>query len=154
MSIGLDKNDRKILKILQDDSSISNLELSKRIGLSPSACLARTKALKESGVIKNYTIMVDEKKLGMETLAFVMVELSPVNRESLTSFLADIKRFPQIQECYVLSGDKDYLLKIVEKDMKSYRDFIMDNLMANPYVSNVETSVVMSVEKRSNSLVF
>ena len=78
MGIVLDKNDRAIIKLLQEDSSISNLDLSKKIGLSPSACLARTKNLEESGIIKQYTMIVDEKKLGLETQAFVLVNLMPL----------------------------------------------------------------------------
>ena len=75
--ISLDNSDKAILRELQADASISNLELSKKIGLSPSACLTRTKNLRESGVIKQFTTIIDEKKLGMETLAFVLVNLTP-----------------------------------------------------------------------------
>ena len=145
----LDGHDKAILRVLQEDASISNLELSKRIGLSASACLARTKGLVESGVIQKFATIVDEKKLGMETLAFVLVNLTPLNRETIHSFLEDIKKLQQVQECYTLTGSHDYLLKIVAKDMQSYRDFIIDSLMQNPAVSKVETSMVMGVEKRT-----
>ncbi|MCM8711737.1 Lrp/AsnC family transcriptional regulator [Clostridium sp. SYSU_GA19001] len=145
----LDNTDRAILRELQEDGSISNLELSKKVGLSPSACLARTKNLVETGVIKKFAAIVDEKKLGMEVLAFVLVNLSPLNRETIHSFLEDVNRFPQIQECYTLTGSHDYLLKIVAKDMESYRDFIIDSLMKNTTISSVETSMVMGIEKRT-----
>ena len=147
--IMLDGHDKAILRVLQEDASISNLELSKRIGLSASACLARTKGLVESGIIQKFATIVDEKKLGMETLAFVLVNLTPLNRETIHSFLEDIKKLQQVQECYTLTGSHDYLLKIVAKDMQSYRDFIIDSLMQNPAVSKVETSMVMGVEKRT-----
>lgn len=149
MAIILDNNDKAILRELQKDASISNLDLSKKIGLSPSACLARTKNLVETGVIKKFTTIVDEKKLGMETLAFVLVNLTPLNRETVHSFLEYINKLPQIQECYTLTGSHDFLLKIVAKDMESYRDFIIDSLMENSAVSNVETSMVMKIEKRT-----
>lgn len=150
--ISLDNSDKAILRELQADASISNLELSKKIGLSPSACLTRTKNLRESGVIKQFTTIIDEKKLGMETLAFVLVNLTPMNRDSIQLFMEDVNNYPQIQECYTLTGSHDFLLKIVAKDTQSYRDFIIDNLTANPIISSVESLVVLGVEKRTTSI--
>ena len=150
--ISLDNSDKAILRELQADASISNLELSKKIGLSPSACLTRTKNLRESGVIKQFTTIIDEKKLGMETLAFVLVNLTPTNRDSIQLFMEDVNNYPQIQECYTLTGSHDFLLKIVAKDTQSYRDFIIDNLTANPIISSVESLVVLGVEKRTTSI--
>lgn len=149
MSIILDNNDKAILRELQEDASISNLNLSKKIGLSPSACLARTKTLVEIGIIKKFATIVDEKKLGMEIIAFVLVNITPLNRETIHSFLEDVNGLPQIQECYTLTGGHDYLLKIVAKNMESYRDFIIDSLMQNTTISSVETSMVMGIEKRT-----
>ncbi|KLU66053.1 Lrp/AsnC family transcriptional regulator [Desulfosporosinus sp. SYSU MS00001] len=149
MAVILDDIDKAILRELQEDASISNLSLSKKIGLSPSACLARTKNLVETGIIKKFATIVDEKKLGMEVLAFALVNLSPLNRKTIHSFLEEVKRFPQVQECYSLTGSHDYLLKIVAKDMDSYRDFIIDSLMQNTIISRVETSMVMGIEKRT-----
>ena len=150
--ISLDNSDKAILRELQADASISNLELSKKIGLSPSACLTRTKNLRESGVIKQFTTIIDEKKLGMETLAFVLVNLTPMNRDSIQLFMEDVNNYPQIQECYTLTGSHDFLLKIVAKDTQSYRDLIIDNLTANPIISSVESLVVLGVEKRTTSI--
>ncbi|AJQ25399.1 MULTISPECIES: Lrp/AsnC family transcriptional regulator [Pelosinus] len=148
----LDSYDRAILSALQKDSSISNLDLSKLIGLSTSACLTRTKNLKELGVIKQFTTIVDERKLGMETIAFIMVILSPLNRETADFFLEQINKLPQVLECYSITGNKDYLLKIVAKDMPTYKDFVIDSLMAIPGVSRVETSIVINTEKRTLSI--
>ncbi|MNZ72489.1 Leucine-responsive regulatory protein [compost metagenome] len=145
----LDDNDIAILRELQEDASISNLNLSKKIGLSPSACLARTKNLLETGFIKKFATIVDEKKIGLQVTAFVLVNLTPLNRETIHSFLEVINKFPQVQECYTLTGSHDFLLKIVEKNMESYRDFIIDALMQNSVISRVETSIVMSTEKRT-----
>ena len=100
MAITLDHIDKAILRELQEDASISNLNLSKKIGLSPSACLARKKNLIETGVIKKFATIVDEKKLGMEVLAFVFIKLSPLNRKTIHTFLEDVHKYPQIQECY------------------------------------------------------
>ncbi|AFQ58514.1 Transcriptional regulator (Lrp/AsnC family) [Bacillus subtilis QB928] len=152
MGIMLDETDKAILRDLQEDASISNLNLSKKIGLSPSACLARTKNLVEAGIIKKFTTIVDEKKLGIEVTALALINLSPLNRETIHSFLEDINKFPQVQECYTLTGSHDYMLKIVAKDMESYRNFIIDSLMQNPAISGVDTSIVMSTEKRTVSV--
>jgi Lrp/AsnC family leucine-responsive transcriptional regulator len=149
MNTVLDQTDRAILRELQEDGSISNLDLSKRVGLSPSACLARTRNLVETGVIKKFAVIVDEKKLGMEVLAFVLVNLSPLNRETIHTFLSEVQKYPQIQECYALTGSHDYLLKIVAKDMESYKNFLIDSLMQYTIISSVETSMVMGIEKRT-----
>lgn len=147
-----DSFDKIILRQLQKDSSISNLDLSKMIGLSASACLARTKNLKELGVIKQFTTLVDEKKLGMETIAFIMVVLSPLTRETANFFLERINEIPQVLECYAITGNRDYLLKIIAKDMTTYKDFVIDSLMAIPGVSRVESNIVINTEKRTLSI--
>ncbi len=152
MSIIIDDTDKAILKALQEDGSISNLDLSKKIGLSPSACLMRTKNLVEEGVIKKFAAIVDEKKLGMEVQAFVLINLSPLNRETIHSFLINVKKYPQVQECYTLTGSHDFLLKIVARDMESYKNFIIDSLMENTTISSVETSVVMGIDKLTVSV--
>ncbi|SHN78683.1 Lrp/AsnC family transcriptional regulator [Desulfitobacterium chlororespirans] len=147
MEVNLDTQDKAIIHALQEDSSISNLELSKKIGLSPSACLTRTKNLKEQGVIKQYTAFVDEKKLGVELIAFTMVNLSPLNREVANHFLATINEIPNVLECYTVTGSRDFLLKVVAKDIATFRDFIIDTIMAIPGVDKVETSIVMNRDK-------
>ena len=149
MGTAPDQTDRAILRALQEDGSMSNLDLSKKVGLSPSACLMRTKNLVETGVIRKFAAIVDEQKLGFEVLAFVLVNLSPLNRETICSFLSEVRKYPQVQECYTLTGSHDYLLKIVAKDMESYKNFIIDSLMQNTTISSVETSMVMSIEKRT-----
>jgi len=143
----LDVYDKAIIHALQEDASISNIELSKQIGLSPSACLARTKNLKEQGVIKQYTALVDEKKLGIGLIAFTMVNLSPLNREVANNFLATINEIPNVLECYTVTGNRDFLLKVVAKDIATFRDFIIDTIMAIPGVHKVETSIVMNRDK-------
>lgn len=152
MAAIFDETDKKILNLLQQDASLSNLELSKQVGLSPSACLARTRNLRESGVIKQYAAIVDEERLGMETVAFVLVNLSPLNRDTVNAFVEEMKRLPQVLECYTLAGTKDYLLKIVAKDMKAYRDYVVDAIMSLPYVSRMETSMVITTDKRELAL--
>ena len=150
--IKLDSYDKAIIRYLQEDSSISNIELSKKIGLAPSSCLLRTKNLKEANIIQRYTTIVDEKALGYTVTAFAKVELQPLNRESSSLFIQQAKQISQIVECYTVTGDCAFLLKIVAKDLKFYRDFIIDKLMGIPYVSNVETNMVVGIEKMTTSV--
>lgn len=152
MTTKLDKFDKQILDILQEDGSISNLELAKRIGLAQSSCLLRTKGLKEKGIIARTTIIVDEKKLGYEVTAFAKVNLNPLNRETSSNFIKKVKDIPQIIECYSITGDGAFLLKIVAKDLQFYRDFVIDSLLAIDAVNNVETNMVVGVEKDTTSI--
>ena len=149
MPLDFDNFDKEILDILQNDSSISNIELSKKISLSPSACLSRTKRLKELGVIKQYATIIDERKVGLEIVAFTFVNLSPHNRVIANDFLSKVKKTPQILECYNITGSWDYLLKIVSHSIASYRNFIMDTLLEFPGVNKIDTSLVLGTDKQS-----
>lgn len=149
MIIDLDNYDKEILDILQNDSSISNIDLSKKIGLSASACLSRTKRLKEIGVIKQYATIIDEKKVGLEIVAFTFVNLSPHNRKTANAFLAKVKETSQILECYNITGSWDYLLKVIAYDITSYRNFIMDSLLEFPGVHKIDTNLVLGTDKQS-----
>ena len=149
MVADFDSYDKKIIDILQRDSSISNIELSKIIGLSPSACLNRTKRLKEEGIIKHFATIIDEKKVGLEIVVFTFVNLSPHNRNIANAFLETVRETPQILECYNITGNWDYLLKIVSHDIATYRDFLIDSLLEFPGVSKVETNIILSTNKQN-----
>ena len=148
----MDKYDREILTILQEDGSISNLKLAERVGLAQSSCLLRTKALKEKGIIARTTIIVDEKKLGYEVEAFAKVTLSPLNRDTSSNFIKKIRDISQVVECYTITGDGAFLLKIVAKDLQFYRDFVIDSILAIDAVNNVETNMVVGVEKQTTAI--
>jgi len=148
----IDKIDRKIIKYLQEDSSISNLELSRLVGLSPSACLSRTKNLIENGVIKKFTAIVDEDKLGMETIAFVTLNISPYNSETINNFIEQVKKLPQVLECYTMTGSKDFLLKVVAPNMHTYKEYVVNTLVSIPGISNMETSIVINTDKRETAI--
>lgn len=152
MVLDLDSCDKIIIDCLQNDPLISNLDLSKKAGLSPSACLSRTKRLKELGVIKQFAAIIDGKKVGWEVIAFTYVNLSPHNRETSNAFLARVKETRPIQECYNITGSWDYLLKIVSPDIASCRDFLIDTLLTFPGVNKIETSIVLSTDKQSFDL--
>lgn len=147
-----DEIDFAILGHLQDDAMITNSELAKKIGLSPSACLGRVKRLREGGVITKHAAIIDEQKVGLEVVTFVFVTLSPHDRKTTAAFLDSIRRIPSIMECYNISGVYDYLLKIISPTIKDYRDFVIDTLIEVPGVGKVETSVVLSTEKKSFQL--
>ena len=148
--IKLDEYDKLIIKYYQEDSSISNIELSKKIGLAPSSCLLRVRSLKEAKILKQFTVVVDEKLLGFEITCFVKVAMAPLNRETSSRFIEEVNRIPEVTECYTITGDSAFLLKIVAKNFQYYRNFIFDKLLSVPNVSNVETSIVVGTEKKTN----
>lgn len=149
-ALHLDDYDKKIIHLLQEDSSISNIELSKKIGLAPSSCLLRVKNLKEQKVLKQFTTVVDEKILGFEITCFAKVALQPLNRETSTTFIEEVKKIPEVIECYTITGEAAFLLKIVAKSFQYYRNFVFDKLLSVPHVSNIETSIVVGTEKKTN----
>jgi len=147
-----DEIDLTILTHLQEDATVTNVELAKRIGLSPSACLGRIRRLKEAGVIKRLTAILDEQKVGLEAVTFVFVTLSPHDRVTTETFLAHIHGLDNVQECYSISGKYDYLLKIISTSLAQYRNFVIDTLIEAPGVDKVETTVVLSNEKQTYQL--
>jgi len=150
--VNLDEYDKKIVKYLQEDSSISNIDLSKKIGLAPSSCLLRVKNLKEQKILKQFTAVVDEKMLGYEITCFAKVSMHPLNRETSNKFIEEARKIPEIIECYTITGDAAFMLKIVAKNFQYYRDFIFDQLLSVPYVSNIETTVIVATEKKTNCI--
>lgn len=147
-----DQVDMSILSLLQADATITNAELAKQVGLSPSACLGRTKRLKEAGILKRFVAIIDEQKVGLDVVTFVFVSLTPHDRKTTEAFLESIHQIPQVMECHNISGVHDYLLKIVAPSISDYRSFIIDRLIEVPGVGKVETSVVLSCEKLSHQL--
>ena len=147
-----DDVDIAILTHLQKDSTITNAELAKQVGLSPSACLGRTKRLKDSGIIRQFTAIIDNKKVGLEVVTFVFVSLEPHDRRTTELFLSSIQETPQIIECHNISGVHDYLLKIVAPSISAYRNFVIDTLIELPGVGKIESSFILSSEKMSSEL--
>ena len=120
----LDKLDLKILRILQDNSKITNLELSKKIGLSPAPTLERVKKLESSGVIASYHASINTNILGLNVKTFVLVSLAWQRENALEKFLAKIKNIEEITECYIITGEADLLIKIICKDIPSYEHIL------------------------------
>ena len=148
----LDKIDRRILEILQENGSISNLDLSKEIGLAASSCLLRVKSLKEKGYIKKIIAKVDAHKLGYEVEAFLRIQLKSLTRDAIDNFLDLISQIPQVTECYMTTGEGTFLAKIIAKNLQDYYDIILDKITSINAVNNVETSIVIKTEKLTNCI--
>jgi len=116
----MDTIDRKIVNLLQSDGRMTNADLAERINLSPSACLRRVRRLEDDGVIKGYVMLVDQAAIGRPASIFVEVTLNAQNEETLESFEAAVVECPDIMECYLMSGDADYLLRVVAGDSTDY----------------------------------
>jgi DNA-binding Lrp family transcriptional regulator len=142
----LDSIDRKILKELQDNGRITNVELARRVGISAPPCLRRVRALKESGYIKSYRALLDEKLLGYEVTVFAMVHLTSQAEADLKAFEDFVRDQPLVRECWMLSGEIDFILKCVAPDLKTFQAFVAE-LTAAPHVRNVKTSLTLRVSK-------
>lgn len=139
----LDATDWRILKELMADSSITNLALSKRVGLSAPPCLRRVRALEERGLISGYTVLVDEKALGFEVTAFALVGLHNQSEADLRAFENQVLAWPLVREAYMLTGENDYILKCVARDLTAFQDFVLNELTAAPNVASVKTNLTI-----------
>jgi Lrp/AsnC family leucine-responsive transcriptional regulator len=152
MNKKLDKIDKSILRILQQDGRISNIDLSKRVGLSASPCLERVRRLEEQGYILGYQATVCPKKLGAAMLVFVEITLDRTSSDVFSEFSSAVQKQPNIQECHLVSGNFDFLLKTRVADMSSYRKLLGDTLLALPSVSASRTYVVMEEVKSTQQV--
>ncbi len=151
-SVQLDPFDRQILDLLQEDCSLSAAEIGEHIGLSQSPCWRRINRLEEAGVIKKRVAHLDRRKLGLDILVFALIKLTAHGRRSLPQFAEDIQAFPEVQECFTLMGDMDFLLRIVTRDVYSYERFFYDHLSQLPGVQEVHSSIAMSEIKSTTAL--
>ncbi|MGY6568788.1 MAG: Lrp/AsnC family transcriptional regulator [Salinarimonas sp.] len=142
----LDAIDLKILAELQNDGSITNVELARRVGLSAPPCLRRVRALEESGIIKGYRTLLDPKLLGFEVMCFAMVQLSSQKQSDLAAFQEQIADWPTVRECWTLSGEVDFILKCVATNMSAFQAFVGD-LTSLPNVRNVRTALSLDLVK-------
>ncbi|WP_394498421.1 leucine-responsive transcriptional regulator Lrp [Shewanella sp. ENK2] len=144
--------DRNILNELQVDGRISNVELSKRVGLSPTPCLERVKRLEKQGYINGYTALVNPHYLGASLLVFVEITLTRDTPDIFERFNKAVQLLDDIQECHLVSGDFDYLLKTRVSDMSAYRRLLGETLLKLPSVSDTRTYVVMEEVKQTNKV--
>ncbi|MBB5407557.1 MULTISPECIES: Lrp/AsnC family transcriptional regulator [Paraburkholderia] len=142
-AIDIDRIDVRLLEILQSQGRISNLELAEAIKLSPAQTLRRHRRLEEMGVIKRYETRLDAQLLGFGVVAFIQVTMERGHVRDLSKFKRMISELTQVQECFVVTGDIDYMLKVVAQDLKALSEFLLDTLMRIPGVSGVKSSVCL-----------
>jgi Lrp/AsnC family transcriptional regulator, leucine-responsive regulatory protein len=139
----LDEIDRKILAILQTDSHLTNTELSERVMLSPTPCLRRVKRLEAEGYIQGYHAKVDRNKLGLSVMVFVQITLNQQIDSALEVFEGTIQECPEIISCYLMTGDNDYLLQVVVRDLDHYAELVRNHLSQIPAIQNIKSSFVL-----------
>ena len=137
----LDRIDRRILAELQKDGRLTNHELAEKVGLSPSPCLRRTKRLEEAGVISRYAAIVNAGAIGLEIVAFVRVSLERQQAANLDAFEQAVTAWPEVQECYLMTGESDYQLRVVATDLARYEFFLRERLSRTPGVAKIQSSL-------------
>ena len=139
----LDAIDRRILACLQDHARLSNVELARQVGLSPSPCLRRVRALEETQVIRRYVTLLDPAKVGLAVSVFVAVTLERQIESALEIFEHAVQQRPEVVECYLMTGEADYLLRVVVGDLAAYERFLMDHLTRVPGVASIKSSFAL-----------
>ncbi|MDY0072761.1 MAG: Lrp/AsnC family transcriptional regulator [Thauera sp.] len=140
----LDRYDRQLLKLLQQDGRISNQDLAERVSLSPSACLRRVRALEEAGFITAYRAVLDARKLGLSLMVLVHISMDRHTAERFNHFETEVAKIPQVLECLLITGQAaDYQLKVVVTDMDDYQQLLLNRLTRIPGVSGVHSSFVL-----------
>ncbi len=139
----LDEIDKKILAALQGNARLSNVELADHAGLSPSPCLRRVRTLEDDGIIKGYAALVDQESVGLPVSVFVMVSLEKQVERALELFEERIRALPEVMECYLMTGDSDYLLRVVTRDLQAYEQFLMQQLTKFPGVNSIKSSFAL-----------
>jgi Lrp/AsnC family transcriptional regulator, leucine-responsive regulatory protein len=152
MSIQLDEIDVKILRRLQEQARISNVELADQIGLSPAPCLRRVRALEQAGVVRRYVTLVDPAAVNLNVTVFVQITLDLQVEGRLEIFEQAIMRRPEVLECYLMTGDADYLLRVVVPDVSAYERFLRDALTRIESAAGIKSSFALKQVKYSTAL--
>jgi Lrp/AsnC family leucine-responsive transcriptional regulator len=145
----LSRTDRRILEVLQSEANLSNVELAERVGLSPSPCLRRVKALEAQGLITGYAALLDRRKLGLDVMAFVEVQIDRQTDAAAEDFRQAIAREPAVVACFSMTGGFDYLLKVIVPNLDAYAEFTMQRLLKMPGVKEVRSSFALETLKDS-----
>ena len=150
--IDLDAIDRRILTELQADARISNAALAEAVGLSPSPCLRRVRALEAAGVIRRYAALLEPAEVGLPISVFVQVTLERQIDRALETFETAIQDRPEVMECYLMTGDADYLLRVVVSDLTAYERFLKEHLTRVSGVASIKSSFALNQVKYSTAL--
>lgn len=148
----LDEIDKRILRELQRNGRLQNIELARRVGLSPSPCLRRVKLLEDAGIINRYVAVVDQAKVGLRLSMFARVWLTAQDAETIDRFIAAMRRLPEVVECYIMLGESDALLRVVVADLDDYRRFQATHLTRKNGIQNVKTDVPSETVKQTFAL--
>lgn len=149
--MSLSKIDGEILRILQVNGRISNIELAKQINMSPPPTLERVKKLEKKGYIKKYVALVDPVSIGINNLAFVEVTLSRHGKDVVDNFIGEINKINEVMECHHITGDADFLLKIAIRDITAYEELLLHKLTDLPNIQHLKTLVVLSTMKNETA---
>ena len=152
MSKKLDDIDRAILALLQHDSAISTNAIAEKLNLSQSPCWRRINRMEQQGLIRGRVALLDRAALGMDVVVFSTVNLTTTGRQDLLSFEQDIVTYPEVMECYTMTGIWDYMLKIVTRDIRHYEQFVRETLTANPAVRELHSHMAVTEIKNSTEL--
>ncbi|MEO3998247.1 Lrp/AsnC family transcriptional regulator [Mesorhizobium sp. CAU 1732] len=148
----IDGFDRKILALLQDDARLTNNDLSQKVNLSASQCSRRRQRLEDEGFIRGYRAVLDRDRLGFPLVNVITVTLATHNRDNARRFADLLSRLPEVQEAHALTGEMDYILKVVTPDLKSLAAFVNDVLLPHESVQHVKTAIVLETLKETASL--
>jgi Lrp/AsnC family leucine-responsive transcriptional regulator len=148
----IDDTNRRILNILQERGSITNAELAGMIGLAPATVFERVKKLEKNGIITNYVALVDPQTVGKTIIAFVFITVNDYTQETIQHLSEEISKMPEVLECYRLSGDKDYLLKVVADNIPSYDAFVFNKLARLQKVGKFSSMFVLSTVKHQTKI--
>ncbi|MFK8030097.1 MAG: Lrp/AsnC family transcriptional regulator [Gammaproteobacteria bacterium] len=148
----LDQTDRKILEILQNDATLPASDIADRVGLSQSPCWRRINRLEKKGIIKRRVALLDRRALGLNVVVFAHIKLSVHGRKALPEFENAIRNFPEVLDCFTTTGEVDYILKVVTKDIESYERFFRNSLSQLPSVLEVNSTIALSNIKTTTEL--
>ena len=148
----LDQYEKRILRLLQEDASLSNAEIAEKVGLSASPCWRRIDRLEREGFIKRRVALLDRRKVGLNAQIFAQVKLNAHGRANLDEFAAAIRDLPEVLECYVMMGSVDFLLRIVAPDIEAYEKLFFNRLSQLPGVQEVNSTVALSEIKATTAL--
>jgi DNA-binding Lrp family transcriptional regulator len=151
-SFQLDAIDIKILNLLQENAKLTNVELAARVNLSPSPCLARVRALEQAGIVSRHVTLLDPLKIGLGLSVFIQVGMERQAERDLEKFQAAIISYAEVMECYLMTGDFDYLIRVVVADMPALERFIVDKLTKIPGIANIKSSFALKQVKYKTAL--
>ncbi len=152
MNMKFDKIDRQILDLLQENGRITIKSMSEILNLSTTPIFERVKKLEKQGIIKHYAAILDERKVGIKQIVFISLTLKEHNRSYLEKFVKEVKGFPEVMECYRITGNFDFLIKVLVKDIEAYETFILTKLSLLANLGNVQSHIALSEAKNSTRI--